>query len=77
MPPGTGWTRDPYGAEIVDGWMVGRGAAVSKSDIAAYAFAMLALEQSGATLNGTVELHVTYDEEAGGDIGPRWILDRA
>ena len=76
VPPGTGWTRDPYGAEIVDGWMVGRGAAVSKSDIATYAFAMLALEKSGAALNGTVELHVTYDEEGGGDIGPRWILEQ-
>jgi acetylornithine deacetylase/succinyl-diaminopimelate desuccinylase-like protein len=76
VPPGTGWTRDPYGAEIVDGWMVGRGAAVSKSDIATYAFAMLALEKGGAALNGTVELHVTYDEEAGGDIGPRWILEQ-
>ena len=71
VPPGTGWTRDPYGAEIVDGWMYGRGVAVSKSDIATYAFAMLALEKSGAALNGTVELHVTYDEEAGGEIGPR------
>ncbi len=76
VPPGTGWTRDPYGAEIVDGWMVGRGAAVSKSDIATYAFAMLALEKSGAALNGTVELHITYDEEAGGEIGPRWILEQ-
>jgi acetylornithine deacetylase/succinyl-diaminopimelate desuccinylase family protein len=75
VPPGTGWTHDPYGAEIVDGWMVGRGAAVSKSDIATYVFAMLALEKSGAALNGTVELHVTYDEEAGGEIGPRWILE--
>ena len=36
VPPGAGWTRDPYGAEVVDGWMVGRGAAVSKSDIATY-----------------------------------------
>jgi succinyl-diaminopimelate desuccinylase len=76
VPPGAGWTRDPYGAEIVDGWMVGRGAAVSKSDIATYAFAMLALEKSGAKLNGTVELHITYDEEAGGEIGPRWILEQ-
>jgi acetylornithine deacetylase/succinyl-diaminopimelate desuccinylase-like protein len=76
VPPGAGWTRDPYGAEIVDGWMVGRGVAVSKSDIATYAFAILALEKSGATLNGTVELHVTYDEEAGGEIGPRWILEQ-
>ena len=76
VPPGTGWTRDPYGAEIVDGWMYGRGAAVSKSDIASYAFAILALEESGAELNGAVELHVTYDEEAGGEIGPRWILEQ-
>ena len=76
VPPGAGWTRDPYGAEIVDGWMVGRGAAVSKSDIATYAFATLALEKSGTALNGTVELHVTYDEEAGGEIGPRLILEQ-
>ncbi len=76
VPPGTGWTRDPYGAEIVDGWLYGRGAAVSKSDIATYAFAMLALEKSGAKLNGTVELHVTFDEEAGGEIGPRRLLDQ-
>ncbi len=76
VPPGTGWTHDPYGAEIVDGWMVGRGVAVSKSDIATYAFAILALEKSGAKLNGAVELHVTYDEEAGGEIGPRLILEQ-
>ena len=76
VPPGAGWTRDPYGADIVDGWMVGRGAAVSKSDIATYAFAILALEKSAAPLNGTVELHVTYDEEAGGEIGPRYILEQ-
>ena len=75
VPPGTGWTHDPYGAEMVDGWMYGRGAAVSKSDIATYAFAMLALEQSGAALDGAVELHVTYDEEAGGEIGPRYLLE--
>ena len=76
VPPGEGWTHDPYGAEIVDGWMVGRGAAVSKSDIATYAFAILALEKSGARLNGVVELHVTYDEEAGGEIGPRYLLEQ-
>jgi succinyl-diaminopimelate desuccinylase len=75
VPPGSGWTHDPYGAEIVDGWMIGRGAAVSKSDIATYAFAMLALEKCGAALNGAVELHVTYDEEAGGEIGPRYLLE--
>lgn len=74
VPPGEGWTRDPYGAEIVDGWMVGRGVAVSKSDFATYAFALKALEKIGAELKGTIELHLTYDEEAGGEIGPGWLL---
>ena len=74
VPPGEGWTRNPYRAEIVDGWMVGRGVAVSKSDFATYAFALLALEKLGRDLKGTVELHLTYDEEAGGEIGPGWLL---
>jgi succinyl-diaminopimelate desuccinylase len=76
VPPGEGWTTDPYGAEIRDGWMYGRGAAVSKSDIATYAYALLALEHAGVALRGTVELHVTYDEETGGELGPRWLLDQ-
>ncbi len=75
VPPGEGWTADPYGAEIRDGWMIGRGVAVSKSDIATYAFAMLALAEAGR-LRGTVELHVTYDEESGGEIGPAWVLQQ-
>jgi len=37
---------------------------VSKSDFATYTYALRALEQLGATLNGTIELHFTYDEEA-------------
>jgi acetylornithine deacetylase/succinyl-diaminopimelate desuccinylase family protein len=74
VPPGEGWTRGPYGAEIEDGWLYGRGAAVSKSDFATYAFALLALEQAGVPLAGTVELHLTYDEESGGEVGPGWLL---
>jgi succinyl-diaminopimelate desuccinylase len=76
VPPGEGWTVDPYGAEIGDGWMYGRGVAVSKSDFATYAYALLALRSLGRPLAGTVELHLTYDEEAGGAIGPQWLLDR-
>lgn len=75
VPPGEGWTTDPYGAEVRDGVMYGRGVAVSKSDFATYAFALLALIKSGASLAGTVELHLTYDEEAGGLLGPGWLLD--
>lgn len=79
VPPGDGWTHDPYGAEIVDGWMFGRGAAVSKSDYATYTFALRALralQASGLNLNGTVELHFTYDEETGGRTGPGWLLEQ-
>jgi acetylornithine deacetylase/succinyl-diaminopimelate desuccinylase-like protein len=75
VAPGEGWSRDPYGAEIVDGRMYGRGAAVSKSDFATYAFAVLALEQAKIPLSGAIELHFTYDEEAGGAIGPKWLLE--
>lgn len=74
VPPGEGWTRDPFGAEIVDGWMYGRGVAVSKSDFATYAWALLALQSHDRPLKGAVELHLTYDEEAGGEIGPAWLL---
>ncbi len=73
--PGEGWTHAPYGAEVVNGWLYGRGAAVSKSDIATYAYALKALERVAGPLRGSVELHVTYDEEVGGVIGPKWLLD--
>lgn len=77
VPPGTGWTVDPYAARVKDGTMFGRGVAVSKSDIATYGFALLALIESKAPLrHGTVELHITYDEETGGEIGPKYLLDQ-
>ncbi len=78
VPPGLGWSADPYGAEVRDGVMYGRGAAVSKSDFATYAFALLAVkdanERLGLELGGAVELHLTYDEEAGGLCGPGYLL---
>jgi len=73
VPPGEGWSADPYGGEVRDGWLYGRGAAVSKSDFTTYAFALRALKAlagAGAALCGTVELHFTYDEETGGMTGP-------
>ncbi|SON56474.1 Acetylornithine deacetylase [Hartmannibacter diazotrophicus] len=75
VPPGEGWTADPYGAEIRNGAIYGRGVAVSKSDFATYAFALKALMASDLPLNGTIELHLTYDEEAGGFVGPKWLLE--
>ncbi len=76
VPPGQGWRQDPYGADEIGGAIYGRGAAVSKSDFATYAFALLALKADPGGLDGTIELHLTYDEESGGYLGPRWLLEQ-
>lgn len=79
VPPGAGWTKPPYGGVIENGRMYGRGVAVSKSDIATYTYALAALRslaERGVRLDGTVELHFTYDEELGGLAGPGWLLEQ-
>jgi acetylornithine deacetylase/succinyl-diaminopimelate desuccinylase-like protein len=74
VPPGDGWQHDPYGAEIDNGSLYGRAAAVSKSDFASFTFAVRALEAVARPSHGAVELHFTYDEEFGGLLGPGWLL---
>ena len=75
VPPGEGWAHDPYGAEIVDGKLYGRAAAVSKCDFATYTFALRALEAVAKPTQGCVELLFTYDEEFGGELGPALLLN--
>ena len=74
VPPGEGWTHDPYGGEIENGNLYGRAAAVSKCDFSTYAFAVRALEAVAKPTTGSVELLFTYDEEFGGEVGPAWLL---
>ena len=74
VPPGEGWTKDPYGGEIENGTIYGRAAAVSKCDFSTYAFAVRALEAVVKPSKGSVELLFTYDEEFGGEVGPAWLL---
>ncbi len=74
VPPGEGWTHDPYGGEIAGGKLYGRASAVSKCDFATFTFATRAIESLNAPLKGGVELHFTYDEEFGGELGPGWLL---
>jgi len=75
VPPGEGWTHDPYGAEIAEGKLYGRAAAVSKCDFATYTFALRALEAVAKPTQGCVELLFTYDEEFGGELGPALLLN--
>jgi succinyl-diaminopimelate desuccinylase len=74
VPPGEGWTHGPYSGDIAGGRLYGRAAAVSKSDFATYTFALRALQALAVPLRGAVELHFTYDEEFGGELGPGWLL---
>ncbi|MEG3000500.1 MAG: M20/M25/M40 family metallo-hydrolase [Comamonas sp.] len=76
VPPGEGWSKDPYGAQIEDGKMYGRATAVSKSDFSTFTFAVRALEAVAKPAKGNVELHFTYDEEFGGLLGPGWLLEQ-
>jgi len=74
VPPGEGWTHDPYGGEVVNGKLYGRASAVSKCDFATFTFATRAIEAIEPERRGSVELYFTYDEEFGGELGPGWLL---
>ena len=74
VPPGEGWTKDPYGGEIANGKIYGRAAAVSKCDFSTFTFAVRALEAVAKPTHGGIELIFTYDEEFGGEVGPAWLL---
>ncbi len=76
VPPGDGWTHAPYGGEVEGGRIYGRAAAVSKCDFSTFTFALRALEAVARPAQGSVELHFTYDEEFGGEVGPGWLLKK-
>ncbi|MFM2068309.1 MAG: hypothetical protein RLZZ584_3218 [Pseudomonadota bacterium] len=80
VPPGEGWVHPPYGGEIDGGKLYGRASAVSKSDFTTFTYATRALEAAAAAagkpLRGNIELHFTYDEEYGGELGPGWLLSQ-
>ena len=74
VPPGEGWTKNPYGGDIENGKIYGRASAVSKCDFSTFTFATRALEAVAKPGKGGVELIFTYDEEFGGEVGPGWLL---
>ncbi|MDA1090698.1 MAG: M20/M25/M40 family metallo-hydrolase [Proteobacteria bacterium] len=70
----THWRVDPFGAEIRNGVFYGLGA-LAKADLTVYACALAALRDARPDLSGTVELHFTFDGEADGLWGSKWLLD--
>ena len=68
------WTRDPFGAEVVDGWMYGRGATDMKSGVAAFVAAAVDLVRETPP-DGAVVLAITGDEEDVAEDGTVALLD--
>ncbi len=70
------WTYEPFGAEVDDGRVWGRGARDSKGRIASYTLAARALEQTGLLPDdATVVLALTVDEETGGEAGAGHLVE--
>jgi len=61
------WTKDPYGAEIVDGWMYGRGAGDMKAGLMACVSAMDALRSIGLQPAADIYLQSVVEEECTGN----------
>lgn len=70
VPLGDGWTTDPYGGELRDGRIFGRGSTDMKGGLAACVEAMTVVrahaDALGATLSGPLDLLATVDEEEAG-----------
>ena len=70
------WTRPPFGGDLHDGYVWGRGALDMKNMVAAEVMVMALLKREGVQLNRDIIFAATADEEAGkGDHGPGWLLD--
>lgn len=76
VPAGEGWTVDPFGGEVREGRIYGRGSTDQKSGIAASIYAVEAIRRAGYKLRGTVEQSMTVDEETGGFGGVGYLVNQ-
>ncbi len=65
VPVGKLWDRDPFGAEIIDGKVYGRGTSDDKGPMVAALYAMEAVRRAGIPLRRKVRLIMGCDEETG------------
>ena len=72
---GAGWTHDPWGAEVVDGRIYGRGACDMKCGTTAAIFTFLYLRELRAELHGRLTLSAVSDEETFGPYGARYLSE--
>lgn len=70
------WDFDPFGGEVTDKLILGRGTSDMKAGVACVLFVMKLLKQSGAKLEGNIRLHIVSDEETGGAYGTKWLCEQ-
>jgi len=68
------WQRDPFGAELVDGEVWGRGALDMKGEVAASAAAVASLAREGWRGSGDLVFVAAADEEVGAGFGLEWLV---
>ncbi len=76
VPPGAGWSVDPFGGLLRDGRLYGRGASDMKAGLAAAIYAAEAVRRAGVRIPGRLEISATPDEESGGFAGVAWLCER-
>jgi acetylornithine deacetylase/succinyl-diaminopimelate desuccinylase family protein len=76
VPAGEGWTVDPFGAVIRDGYLYGRGSTDMKAGIAAALKALLDIRRGGADFFGEVIFTAVGDEEYHSQYGTKYLLEQ-
>ena len=69
------WTRDPFGGEIAEGRIWGRGAMDMKGPGVAHLYAFIMLKRQKVALDRDIILMAVPDEEVGGALGALWMRD--
>lgn len=69
------WDFDPFSGEVVDGWMLGRGASDMKAGLAGLIFVYGLMKRMDIQLPGQLTLAIVPDEETGGEFGVPWLLE--
>ena len=72
---GEGWSQDPWGGELVDGKVYGRGACDMKAGTTASIYTYIVLHELREQLKGSVTLTAVSDEETGGSLGAGWLIE--
>ncbi len=70
------WSHDPFGGELTDGRLYGRGASDMKGGIAAAVHALSVLQRAGVEPSCNLVFHLVADEERGGRLGTRALVER-